>query len=157
MGKNKDYKLILERQNADYKQTLGTMYVVNEEDRIQFSCWALELPDLKNKSNVSRIPMGAYVIKKRWSKKFKHHLIVEGVDKRSFILIHSGNTYHDTRGCILVGDDLADINKDAHMDVLNSKATLQLLLDLLPAKTSLMIVENEHEAVVSTAYKEKEA
>jgi len=156
MKKRGDYKLILERQNADYKQTLGTMFVVNEEDRIQFSCWGLELPDLENKSNVSRIPKGKYDILKRWSKKFGHHLIVENVENRKYILIHSGNTYLDTRGCILVGSDLADINKDSHMDVINSKDTLKKLLELLPNKTTLMIVENEHEAAVSTAIKAKE-
>jgi hypothetical protein len=42
------------------------------------------------------------------------------------------------------------------MDVLNSKDTMVELLSLLPNKTTLMIVENEHEAVVSTAVKEKE-
>jgi len=143
--KNEGYKLIMERQNADEKQTLGRLYVVNAADRIQFSCWSLELPDLNNKSNVSRIPAGSYVVQKRWSKKFAHHLIVKDVDGRQYILFHKGNTYHDTRGCILVGNDLADINSDRHLDVINSADTMEEILALLPAKTTLLIAENAHE------------
>jgi len=140
-----NYKVILERQNADLVQTLGTFYIVNEADRIQFKCWALELPSLKNIRNKSRIPAGNYELIKRWSKKFGDHLFIKDVENRSFILVHSGNTYLDTRGCILVGDDLGYVNRDSHLDVLHSKDTLEEILKLLPKKTTIMIVENEHE------------
>ena len=148
-------RLILERQNTDLKQTLGTMYVVNDADRIQFSCWSLELPDLDNKSNISRIPAGNYNISKRWSKKFGHHMIVKNVEGRKYILIHGGNTYLDTRGCILVGNDLAYVNEDSHIDVINSKKTLADILDLIEETTTLMIVENEHEEESSTLIQSK--
>lgn len=154
-----NYRVILERQNADLVQTLGTLYIVNEADRIQYKCWALELPSRKNQRNISRIPVGTYDLIKRWSKKFGNHLIIKDVSNRSFILIHSGNTYLDTRGCILVGNDLGYINRDSHLDVLNSKDTLKEILEYLPEKTSIMIVENEHEEgeiVIEEEQKDKE-
>jgi hypothetical protein len=143
------FSLILERQNADSVQTLGTMYVVNEGDRIQYKCWALELPPRKNKKMISSIPIGSYDVVKRWSKKYGNHLYIKDVKNRSFILIHSGNTYLHTKGCILVGNDLGFVNQDEHLDVLNSKVTLKKLLELLPEKTRIMIVENEHEDAVT--------
>lgn len=140
MGEDK-YRLILERQNADEVQTLGTMYVVNEADRIQFKCWSLELIDKHNKRNISRIPAGNYKVVKRWSKKFKDHLHVLDVDGRSMILIHVGNTYADTRGCILVGNDLGYIDGNEHLDVLNSRDTLDQILELLGKNSSIMVLD----------------
>lgn len=50
------------------------------------------------------IPCGEYPLKKTYSPKFKRSLpIVCNVPGRSGIRIHSGNTYVDSSGCILVG------------------------------------------------------
>ena len=51
---------------------------------------------------------------------------------RSLILIHIGNYYTQTNGCVLVGKAIADINDDGNMDVTNSKDTLQKLLKVAP-------------------------
>lgn len=50
------------------------------------------------------VPPGTYSIDLHYSPKFKRYmLILCGVKGRSGILIHSGNTFKDTLGCILVG------------------------------------------------------
>jgi hypothetical protein len=55
---------------------------------------------------------------------------VVDVQGRTYILIHAGNLYTHTLGCILVGEDFLDINDDGYPDVTNSGATLQKLRDL---------------------------
>jgi hypothetical protein len=143
--RGQNFRIIIERQNADLVQTLGTLYIVDDADVIQFKCWSLELPARDNKTNISRIPAGTYPVVKRWSKKYGNHLHINDVEGRSMILIHPGNTFLHTKGCILVGNDLGYINGDEHLDVLNSKVTMNEILKLMPAKSEIMIVENELE------------
>ena len=116
----------LDRMESDDVQTLGYLYLKKGKDII-FSCVTLELPDRNNAPNVSRIPNGSYRVVKRVSPKYGEHFLVEGVAKRSFILVHSGNFYYDTQGCILLGTDHIDINGDGHKDVVGSKATVRKL------------------------------
>ena len=52
----------------------------------QFLGFAIELPWLNNQRNVSCIPEGEYELKARFSERFKHHLQVMDVQKRSLIL-----------------------------------------------------------------------
>lgn len=133
-------RLLIERVDDDGVQTIGTMYVLGENDGVEFYCHTLELPWKDNQRNISCIPKGEYEVKKRTSKRFKEHFHITGVDNRSYILIHSGNYHHQIRGCVLVGDDLRDINGDNRMDVVNSKSTLNKLLDLMPDQFKLEIV-----------------
>lgn len=141
----KKYRFILERQNADVVQTLGTLYIVNDQDRIQFKCWSLELPPRNNQKRISSIDAGSYKVVRRWSKKYGNHFHIQDVDGRTLILIHPGNTYLDTQGCILVGNDLGFVNSDEHLDLLNSKDTFAEILKLIDYSTTIMVIENEHE------------
>lgn len=64
-------------------------------------CYTIELPWLENKSQVSCIPEGRYELVKRFSVKYKHHLLVKAVAKRSYILIHPANdAKKELKGCI---------------------------------------------------------
>lgn len=97
-----------------------------------FECDTLELPYRLNDKNISCIPTGKYKVSRRFSGKYGWHFILHEVKDRSFILIHSGNYYTHTRGCILVGNGLKDINKDGYLDVLQSLNTLKKLNEILP-------------------------
>lgn len=112
------------------KQTLGKLFVING-DMIEFECHTLELTWKDNKKDVSCIPTGTYRIKKRFSEKYKEHWHVQDVPERDMILIHFGNFNKDTRGCILVGLGLADINKDGYLDVTESKMALERMNNIL--------------------------
>ena len=74
----------------------------------------LEEEDKGNRSNISRIPEGAYVCEstdyiKGGYKTFE----VTGVPNRSRILFHRGNTEEHSAGCILVGGSFgALVTKD---------------------------------------------
>lgn len=136
-------KVVIERfrtqTNCD-KQTLGIMFVVDELNRIVFDCFTLELPNFSNKKKVSNISEGKYNVVKRNSPKYGNHFHILNVPNRDYILIHQGNYYTQIEGCVLVGKELTDINKDGLKDVTNSVATMKILNDLLPDNFELEII-----------------
>lgn len=104
-----------------------------------FTCKTLELAFKDNKNNISSICSGVYNVEKRWSKKYGNHYHVLDVEGRILILIHYGNYFRDTQGCILVGDRIADIDRDGYRDVTNSIDTMQRLLEVAPDEFKLVI------------------
>lgn len=79
-----------------------------------FSCFSIELPWRDNKGGLSCISVGEYLVKMRWSKKYRWHYHITDVAGRSWILFHSGNWAGDVKkeyrthsmGCILLGQKL---------------------------------------------------
>lgn len=129
---------ILRLEESD-KQTLGLFQIFDGINKI-FECKVLELPDRDNQTGVSRIPEGYYKCEARFSPTYKQHFIIKDVHNRSFILIHNGNYYTQTRGCVLVGENFLDINKDGYNDVTNSVATLKKLNELELKEFDLKII-----------------
>jgi hypothetical protein len=127
------------RGAGDSKQTLGRMVVHDDCYNDIYECKTLELADKNNQNSISRIPAGTYDVVKRTSPKFKDHFHLTYVRGRKWILIHSGNTHKNTRGCILVGSELQDIDGDTYLDVTHSKDTLAKLRELLPESFQLHI------------------
>ena len=122
---------VLKRLDHGKKQTLGDFRLYDDLECC-FSAKSLELPWLSNQSNISCIPSGRYKCSKRHSRKYGHHYIVEELDGshvtgRTWILIHFGNYYRNTKGCILLGLAFTDINSDGLLDVTSSKAAMKLL------------------------------
>lgn len=56
-----------------------------------------------NERMISCIPEGKYKLRRHRSPKFGLCYQVADVPERSEILVHAGNTHHDTHGCILIG------------------------------------------------------
>jgi len=131
--------LLIERYPNSKHQTIGNGFVL-KNDFIQFEFRTLELAWKNNKKKVSCIPIGDYKVVKRWSRRFGHHFHILDVDNRDYILIHRGNFYSDILGCILVGDDLDEINGDGEIDVINSNNTMKELVKILPDEFDLKIV-----------------
>lgn len=135
-------KVVIERFRTQVdcnKQNLGMLFVI-ENEKIVFNCFTLELPDFNNKQNISQIPRGFYKVKRRYSEKFKNHFHVLNVPGRELILIHILNYYHQTEGCIGVGETLKDINKDGILDLTNSGNTMKELLRILPNEFDIEII-----------------
>jgi hypothetical protein len=132
-------KILIKRFLYEDRQTLGSLKVVDEHNKIIFDCVTLELPDLNNQKKISCIPAGKYEVKKRKSQKFGEHFHLLSVPNRSYILIHSGNFHTQILGCLLVGDRHVDLNGDKYKDVTSSKATMKKLLDILPEQFELTI------------------
>ena len=92
----------------------------------EFLGFTIELPWLENKRSISCIPEGVYELKPRFSEKFKHHLLIKNVPKRSLILIHPANdAKKELRGCIAPVSSLTGIGKG-----LSSKLIFQKIVSI---------------------------
>lgn len=128
-----DIVMILRRFESTDKETLGWLYVMNNKETLGvFS--TLEKPDLSNQRNISCIPKGRYLCTRRKpTQKFNYeHILINGVPNRDAILMHIGNRFVDTSGCVLVGTDFADINGDKIMDITESRKAFMKLMSMLP-------------------------
>lgn len=121
-------QLVIFRTSKSNKQTLSRLVVFNVEDICIFHCVGLELPFLDNKTNISSIPADVYRGRRWKSPKFGTCLKILDVPKRQHILVHVGNYYTDTSGCILVGRGFRDLNYDGLKDVYDSLRTLRKLV-----------------------------
>jgi 7-cyano-7-deazaguanine synthase in queuosine biosynthesis len=99
----------------------------------------IELEWKNNARRISCIPIGTYTVVKRTSNKYGQHFHLINVPGRNMILIHSGNYYSDSLGCIIVGSDHKDIDKDGLVDVVNSKATLSRMFTTFPDRFKLLV------------------
>jgi hypothetical protein len=110
----------LQMQRSYFKEGTNSVLFINGI----FLGFTIELPWNNNTRSKSCIPEGTYFLKARFSKKFKHHLVLENVDHRSLILIHAANNAKDElRGCIAPVTYLTGIGKG-----LKSKPLLDILL-----------------------------
>jgi hypothetical protein len=103
MVAEKMMNLILKRHFDNGVATLGRLFINGAPE-----CYTLEPPWKDNQRLVSCIPPGTYPLSLRYSPRFTpkygHKLIqVSNVPNRDDILIHIGNFYKDTEGCIMVG------------------------------------------------------
>ena len=138
-------KIIYIRTSKFSTRTLGRFLVLNKYGKVIFECYGLELPDKGNKPFVSCIPAGVYQVKKlKSSNAFDYaHLWIMDVPHRSGIKIHIGNYVSQLHGCIATGMSALDIDKDRIIDMGSSKEALSKLLDSLPERTTIEILETE--------------
>ena len=122
------------------KQTLGILTCVKDFKTV--GMWkTLELPWRENKRNESCIPLGVYPLEKRTSYRYKEHLHVTNVPDRALILIHPGNYFHNTRGCILPGMGHAYIDDGIELDVTSSKMAMREILRHMEDGMELIIIQ----------------
>ncbi len=106
---------------------LGVFGVLRVGGRVQ--CLTLEPPDRDNQTNVSCIPTGRYVCRKRKSRRFGLTWEVLNVPDRSDILFHAGNRASDSRGCILLGGRMGELAGERAL--LDSRNAVQGLRSVL--------------------------
>lgn len=86
-------------------------------------CYMIERPWLENRRNVSCIPEGKYPLKRRYSKRYGWHYLVDEVKNRSLILIHpANNALQELQGCLapvtsLSGEGLGLYSRKAFQDL----------------------------------------
>lgn len=134
------YLVTIQRNYVDSRQTSGVLKVFDSLGRVIFSCVTLELPWKNNERRVSCIPSGRYSVIPRDSVKFGYHFQILDVPKREYILFHFGNYVTDVEGCILVGENLVNINSDGLLDVSSSRKTINTLLSIVGSGFNLVII-----------------
>jgi len=104
---------------------------------------AIELPDRNNQVGISCINEGIYNCVPNDSPAHGKSFSVEDVPGRSLILFHKLNYVFgekiDSKGCIGPAMNLADINKDGHIDGVSSGQALNDMLALYPKGFKLII------------------
>jgi len=97
-------ELLLKRIHKTSTSTIGKLSVDGK-----FECYTLEDVERAVKiKNETAIPKGKYKVVITPSNRFKRDLpLLQNVPNFEGIRIHSGNTNHDTEGCILVGQTRA--------------------------------------------------
>ncbi len=114
--------------------TLGKVY----DDKDNFICVSLELPDLGNQTGISCIPTGIYKCTRDETGKHQYYK-VNDVENRSNIEIHVANKPSELKGCLAFGDKWVIYKSEAFIS--NSKATLDNLLERYPKGFYLVISE----------------
>lgn len=93
-------KITIKRLHKTDRSTIGELYIDGK-----FECYTLEdvERDVKIPSETA-IPKGTYEVKITYSNRFKRLLpVLLNVPGFTGVRVHSGNTNHDTEGCVLVG------------------------------------------------------
>jgi hypothetical protein len=132
-----NYKLI--RQPSTTTGTFGTIYRSDGS----ILCHTVERPWENNEPLVSCIPNGNFYRCTSWISPSKGHVWrIQDVPDRSDILIHAGNTYLDSEGCLICGDSFGTVHNLPA--VLNSVATLDKLRAELPDMFFLTITDDSN-------------
>ena len=108
-----------------------------------FLCYTLEdgTKSVVHPKSKGLISTGEYRVDLTWSPRFNRILpLLENVPGFEGIRIHSGNTERDTEGCILVGLHRDDV------EIINSRAALQKLLEVVTFPTVLVITEERQDS-----------
>ena len=111
----------INRQEFNKNEILGILSMNNK-----IICYTLENAWHNNEKNISCIPEGIYICKRHNSPKYGETFIITGVEDRTNILIHWGNTHINTKGCILTGSEVGYL--DGERAVLSSKKAFNVLM-----------------------------
>ncbi|EJD3820293.1 DUF5675 family protein [Campylobacter jejuni] len=110
-------KVTINRRYTGKTCVIGKFKVLDDEEKILFECFSLERKEegLESGKNL-RIPEGNYNLKRHSPSRFENTLrsitkkddtminvYNDEVPSSRAILIHWGNAYKDTKGCILLG------------------------------------------------------
>lgn len=110
--------LVLKRIYLD-KAVHGRLYVGEE----LLAC-TIELPWKQNAKRISCISEGVYTLRRRYSEKFKWHLVLLEVPERSGILIHPANdALKELQGCIAPVTAITEVGKGS-----NSRNAMQKVM-----------------------------
>jgi hypothetical protein len=119
---------LISRYSKEEDQSIGNMFLLDDNGSVTHAWKSLELPWLNNQKNISCIPEGLYTGVLHRSPKFGLCIWIKDVPGRSEILIHIGNFNRDILGCVVIGMDILDIDGDGSIDVRDSGDAMDELL-----------------------------
>jgi hypothetical protein len=117
-------------------ETLGSFFIDGK-----MICKTMELPWRQNQRSISCIPEGVYDVIKQPPKADRPYPYFRftNVPGRSGILIHRITYVSGLKGCIGVGKEFKDLNKDGVPDIIRSGEALSELIALLPDRFTILI------------------
>lgn len=134
--------LHLKRFKSDENGTFGILDSIDAGGNPALLCYTLEPPFDDNITDMSCINTGIYQAIAHDTEAHPKVWELENVPGRSGILIHEGNTIHNTEGCILVGDSIGTVH--GLPAVMNSVVTLEKLRSMLPAEGFTITISNNY-------------
>lgn len=132
-------RLVLNRLQKLDDRTLGRLCVFSGLN-LEATFSTLELPFRNNERQKSCILSAFYTVEPRTSPKYGKHLLVIGTAPREMILLHHGNYPGDTEGCVLIGTDFGDIDKDGRLEITSSRQAMRKLVELVDEPAELIIL-----------------
>lgn len=119
---------IVEMLRRETSKKWGTIGVISINKEI--AGFTLEPPDEENKPNISSIPAGQYICKKRDSPAHGITFTVQDVTDRTFINFHPVWIDDDTEGCIGIGSSVVKL-KSGDRAMVNSGKTFASFMEKL--------------------------
>jgi hypothetical protein len=117
--------VLIYRHKVTDNYSLGVCYIIMEDNSLLFIGVTLERGWRDNESNVSCVPEGTYNLALEYSDKFKKDLWeLKGVPGRAECKFHAANYWRQLNGCISLGRQFVDIDKDGDLDITSSGDTL---------------------------------
>lgn len=114
------------RKEDDGTQTLGEFTFIGINGEV-IKLFSIELPWKNNERNISCIPKGKYKVITTMSTRFKVNMwLLLDVPKRDGVRIHPANYARQLNGCIALGLDKADLDKDGKADITSSKTAIEI-------------------------------
>lgn len=133
-------QLRLIRLEENYQYGTFGMLLINST----IYCATLEPRDWENEPDISSIPAKQYYLQQYSSQKYPETWQVIDVPGRSKILLHAGNTIHDTAGCILLGEYHTKLYLQAEGRMIaNSGDTFRRFIDMMKGYTRLHLTIKE--------------
>jgi hypothetical protein len=135
-------KVRIERYDSNGERTLGRVFFDGVPKMSSY-----ELPWKNNEKSTSCIPIGMYRCARHISEAYPERrlaYVVKDVPGRQGILFHSGNTFKDTQGCILLGMSIGTLQVSGnYVDaVLSSQGAMSELHDFAVGKEFTLEVVN---------------
>lgn len=138
--------IILNRDWQDINQTLGVCYIKDEFGRVVFKSEAIERGWKNNQRRVSCVPEGEYQVRLEYSSRFKKKLYeIYDVPNRAECKFHAANYARQLNGCIALGKNRKDIDKDRYKDVTSSRLTMNKFHAALRGDSkAILIIKDIH-------------
>lgn len=133
--------ILINRDFGDSKQSLGVCYIKDDKGNVIFKSECIERGWLDNKKNISCIPQGEYLVTLEYSDRFKKDLYeIKGVDGRAECKFHAANYARQLNGCIALGKNRVDIDKDGDIDVTSSKNTMKAFHEAMDGDVESIVI-----------------